>query len=521
MTLYGRMDDSIDPNDTTYGIPPLTSSSSDERFANSVAAGSQNFDHSLFYGMTPFDTIEPSSLSRYSHPYPYRLPDNDAFQSQVPQFGHLYPEPFPDIGLEYGLNQDIKPGHHASSQSLIGNQFHAADLGIQPQDPARDDCASVNCSGYCSSDCCTQVCQDDACDGGDVTPCDDLHCFENPSQSLDGMWTLGQGWHPSIQPEANSALHNQPCNHTNTEHDVAITLRDLSAPGASNTHQQYECRFFNGLDHPRESVSSTPDLGSVPPSLEGSLEEHTDAPGTATQFVCQWITPGGPGTQGVCGHVCADSYALHDHLCNDHIAALCSKTKYLCHWKGCSRRSDQDFASRNKLRRHLATHTGYKPHKCETCGESFSAQQALDQHVRTHTGEAPYMCDHEGCGKRFKQKSALTMHKRTHTGEKPLVCEECGKRFCESSNLSKHRKTHQPEYPHTCFCGKKFKRQDQLRKHQETHQRTRARPDKKRKARAMTSSSASVSPDTDTTPRGSVSQDGDLPEDGQRTPTQG
>ncbi|ORY66366.1 uncharacterized protein BCR38DRAFT_340414 [Pseudomassariella vexata] len=195
------------------------------------------------------------------------------------------------------------------------------------------------------------------------------------------------------------------------------------------------------------------------------------------QHTCRWIVSDeGAKHEHLCSRSFSTPIDLDKHLREDHLAHMSSKTKYKCLWKGCVRKDHQEFASRNKLRRHLSTHTSYKPFECKQCGEGFSAQQALDQHIRIHTGDKPYVCDVEGCDKAFKQKSALTMHKRTHTGEKPLVCEYCGKRFCESSNLSKHRKIHNPVYKHKCTepgCGKEFIRLDQLRRHTEKHERQR------------------------------------------------
>ncbi|KAF4491839.1 Zinc-responsive transcriptional regulator ZAP1 [Colletotrichum fructicola Nara gc5] len=111
-----------------------------------------------------------------------------------------------------------------------------------------------------------------------------------------------------------------------------------------------------------------------------------------------------------------------------------------CLWSTCPR--DTTFNQKSKLERHMQTHTGYKPVKCEVCHAALSAKQSLAQHMRIHTGEKPWKCNFPDCTQSFKQQSALTMHKRTHTGEKPLSCEICGKKFGESSNLSKHRKTH-------------------------------------------------------------------------------
>ncbi|KAI2629748.1 hypothetical protein GGR54DRAFT_277774 [Hypoxylon sp. NC1633] len=570
MTIYPRMDDSGDLNDASFDMS-FASSSSMDRFNNSVASNNQSFDNPFPFNTSSFDTIEPSSLELFhashddscldkclntfcppgshrnvyapafpprSRPntafsYPYHTPENSAFQ--VPQqqmFSQFYPDPFPDMNQKFDFGQDSKTAHQASkSESRIGNYFNVADLGVSSSKrQVPDDCASVNCSKYsCSSDCCsTQVCQEEAC-SGDGEPCDDLHCFDSGSQALDQLWNIDQVWPGPAAVQQNSAIHpiahDHPCNHTNTEHDVAITLRDLSAPGAvaPQPQQQYGfaqsgCHLLDNSGQPNgptrplslpdqnlSSLSGTPGVYSEPPSLEDSQQELP----IMSKHACRWIlSSGGLGAlETVCGVVCEDTESLQEHLCNTHISQLSSKTKYVCLWKGCSRRVDQVFASRNKLRRHIATHTAYKPHKCEICGEGFSAQQALDQHIRTHTGETPYECDFEGCGKSFKQKSALTMHKRTHTGEKPLKCEICNKSFGESSNLSKHRKTHNPEYKFKCDepgCDSQFIRVDQLRRHQTRHDRQK----KKQKAR---SEALSVSPPE--TPQGSLFTDNDQQSD--------
>ncbi|KAI1501755.1 hypothetical protein F5X99DRAFT_381561 [Biscogniauxia marginata] len=558
------MDESVDPNDAGYPLTSLTSSTSIDRFNNPAAHGSLDLDAAFSFGSS-FDTISPASLelfhtshddtcldkcmgaynpqglhrggyaplmasrprfttSSLSIPFAYQMSDNSIFHPP-PQFNHVAPDMFQEMGLRYGLNHGLKHSNGIPNyESQLGNHFSASDLGMMSQCPVPDDCTSIDCSRFsCSSQCCsTQVCQDESC-SGDGTPCDDMHCFDGVPQPLEQMWNIDQDWNTPMPPDMIHPDQNAPCNHTNTEHDVAITLRDLSAPGASTTSTQqqqsgfpqFECPIFGADDsvhHDRAlslSLEAHSDLSHIPNihAHPSSLEDTAQA-SIPTEHVCQWmIERGVPDTQDkMCGLVFNNPVELQQHVCDGHIASMSSKTKYVCLWKGCSRRGDQVFASRNKLRRHISTHTSYKPFTCSHCNQGFSAQQALDQHIRTHTGEKPYLCDVEGCDKSFKQKSALTMHKRTHTGEKPLTCEHCGKCFCESSNLSKHRKTHNPDFKYKCEepgCDSQFIRIDQLRRHMARHSSKSTRQKKKQQ---RTRSLASITTSTDSSASPEASQ---------------
>ncbi|XP_063911182.1 zinc finger protein 62 homolog [Zophobas morio] len=83
------------------------------------------------------------------------------------------------------------------------------------------------------------------------------------------------------------------------------------------------------------------------------------------------------------------------------------------------------LSSKEKLKFHRRTHTGYKPFGCVICGKSFSRKEQLKEHERVHTGEKPFIC--KFCGKGFTQRSPLRIHERTHTGERPYICRICGK----------------------------------------------------------------------------------------------
>ncbi|SNX81575.1 related to ZAP1 - metalloregulatory protein involved in zinc-responsive transcriptional regulation [Melanopsichium pennsylvanicum] len=180
-----------------------------------------------------------------------------------------------------------------------------------------------------------------------------------------------------------------------------------------------------------------------------------------------------------CSSVFDSHAALTDHIETAHVGF--GKAEYECRWLGCPRHaSGHQFSQKQKVLRHIQTHTGDRPFKCTQCGKRFSEQNTLAQHVRTHTLERPYVCDYPGCAKAFSVAGSLTIHKRTHTGSKPFICNfpGCGKAFAESSNLTKHIRTHTGDKPFRCEeCGKCFSRPDQASRHKKTHERKRAKTD--------------------------------------------
>ncbi|PWZ02762.1 hypothetical protein BCV70DRAFT_5636 [Testicularia cyperi] len=178
---------------------------------------------------------------------------------------------------------------------------------------------------------------------------------------------------------------------------------------------------------------------------------------------------------------CSESFSNHsaltEHITKAHVGS--GKNEYECRWAGCVRNAEgKKFSQKQKVLRHIQTHTGDRPHKCMLCGKRFSEPNTLAQHMRTHTQEKPYVCDYPGCGKAFSVAGSLTIHKRIHTGAKPFVCSfpGCGKAFAESSNLTKHMRTHTGDKPFECKeCGKRFSRPDQASRHRKTHERKRQR----------------------------------------------
>ncbi|CDO55659.1 conserved hypothetical protein. Putative zinc-regulated transcription factor [Geotrichum candidum] len=185
---------------------------------------------------------------------------------------------------------------------------------------------------------------------------------------------------------------------------------------------------------------------------------------SAKRHPCRWLC-GPTDDETECGIVFDSTQALHQHVIDHHIGSR--QPSYVCRWADCDRHG-RAFPQRQKIHRHLITHTKNKPFTCSVCGAAFSESVVLTQHMRIHSGERPFQCPEPGCGKRFAASTALSVHMRTHTGEKPLKCKVagCGKRFSESSNLAKHMKTHQAERPFGCQrCSRRFARNDQLQRH--------------------------------------------------------
>lgn len=131
------------------------------------------------------------------------------------------------------------------------------------------------------------------------------------------------------------------------------------------------------------------------------------------------------------------------NICNKHYATASSLSRHklskhkkidgsvLCEL--CGKR----LSSKEKLKFHLRTHTGYKPHSCHFCPKSFSKKDQLVEHVRVHTGEKPYVCKY--CGRGFTQRTPLKTHEKTHMRDK-IYCTICGR----NSGLCHHMTMNPP-----------------------------------------------------------------------------
>ncbi|KAF8159650.1 hypothetical protein B0H34DRAFT_655371 [Crassisporium funariophilum] len=208
------------------------------------------------------------------------------------------------------------------------------------------------------------------------------------------------------------------------------------------------------------------DTGQYQMQIEspGSSPASTDPPhNCAGTHDCRWRDC------GLAFHSCDD---LTTHITSVHVGG--GKAHYECFWEGCTRNDAHGFQSKQKICRHVQSHTGHRPFQCSICQQHFSEAATLQQHIRRHTQEKPYVCDYPGCNKSFAITGALTIHKRTHNGDKPFKCTYCERGFAESSNLSKHLRTHTGARPYICKeagCTKTFARPDQLTRHKGVHRK--------------------------------------------------
>ncbi|KAI9728667.1 MAG: zinc-finger protein [Chrysothrix sp. TS-e1954] len=280
-------------------------------------------------------------------------------------------------------------------------------------------------------------------------------------------------------------------NHWQSDHDFAQMLlqfnqevpkqEPISRPtnydrsGFSPFPLEQKPRLFTAPCTPRypDIYCPTPDLTDSPSATPSSCFS-ADRPyqnmkvASSQVHTCLWC-PDSLNPSAICGQTFCTAPDLHGHVEKAHLDSLAREDTldngFLCRWASCDRFLQRSFQARPKLKRHMQTHTLWKPFVCDVCGVQMKTKDAMDKHARTHTGERPYKCEEPGCDKIFATSTELKTHMVVHSGAKPHKCSLCNECFADSSNLSKHRKVHFVGAFRCPECGVRMKRWDQMRRH--------------------------------------------------------
>ena len=166
--------------------------------------------------------------------------------------------------------------------------------------------------------------------------------------------------HLGLPPEV-SHVHTTDC-----EHERKVTPQ----PSLLSTQPVYRPTptpsTLNSPLSPTTMTSPSTQAASDASTLSGS--KHS---------ACRW--------KG-CQEIFKSPESLTMHLADVHVGS--GHSSYECHWADCDRQENKSFSSKQKVLRHLQAHTGYRPFKCEQCGQFFSEAATLQQHVRRHTNES-------------------------------------------------------------------------------------------------------------------------------------
>ena len=130
----------------------------------------------------------------------------------------------------------------------------------------------------------------------------------------------------------------------------------------------------------------------------------------------------------ICGSTFITKRRLEDHIKRVHEKSLAKKCR-IC---------NETLSNNSSLERHMNSHLGIRPFKCEHCDSAFFSSTQKSRHVKVvHFNERNYECTL--CEKRFATKGKLKDHTDTiHLNIKRYACEYCDQRFSCAGNRKKH-----------------------------------------------------------------------------------
>ncbi|XP_021698044.1 zinc finger protein 708 [Aedes aegypti] len=169
-----------------------------------------------------------------------------------------------------------------------------------------------------------------------------------------------------------------------------------------------------------------------------------------------------------CGKIFKSISIVREHTLVEHDQGIAAQCK-IC---------QKTFKHKNNLTRHMLTHTGELPHKCDQCGVRFRIVTDLTKHVQgVHQGIMPYFCNI--CDLPLKDKNSYYRHRTAvHKSMKDTPttrrykCGLCGTSFDIQSDLQLHvDRSHEGEdYPfkQCAVCPERFHTASQLQYHKYT-----------------------------------------------------